>query len=408
MLIKRPTVLLIWGYHRKGWLHGLLPIEKYFNFVFLFFFEKDESEINYTSSKTIYWNQFSSAQDLLKKIEPEKVVFMGLTGINSIALNIVAKNNKIPTYIIQHGQFHEYKDYIEAAKTERLLRENEEEGIESPKFFVDYRQLLKFFLKSVVLVKPSSILWVLRFYFLKRKYTEIEALTKLKSNDRNADFYIVYTKKNSELFKIRDGILESQMIEVGNPEMDEFLTKKLVRRNHVNPYYLLVAQPWVEVKEFNSKGYGITSKMCNNFYLKINKFAQDKGAKLIIKLHPYSYSSSFYVKHSNISYIREHNDLPRLIKESIGVFGYSSSLMIPAIYFKKCCLFKVLKSSSFQDKIQEIGIATVLDYYSFELSDLEMTPYPPSQKMKKAFVDEFLSYEDGNTAERIKNILINN
>ena len=106
--VKKPVILLCWGYHRKGWVEPFEKLSNRFTFVYLFHIVKPENEVNYSSSPAIYWGDFTSPYDILNFVKPEKVVFMGVISGYAIGLNIACKNSGIPTYYLKHGLYQQY------------------------------------------------------------------------------------------------------------------------------------------------------------------------------------------------------------------------------------------------------------------------------------------------------------
>lgn len=401
---RKLRILLCWGYHRKGWLHAFNALQNDFEFYYLFHLTKPENEINYSgSSNILYWSDFSSVQDIINKIEPDKIVFMAIESMVTIALNVVARERKIETLVVQHGMFHRYSDYlnwsVEEMKERKRTGQFNRSAVEVDRFF-----LLRFFLLSVSFVNPLAIIYMIKFQYLKRRYLEVEAVKNAPSKFRTASNYVVFTKDNASIYCERDGIKEDQLIEIGNPEMDIYFNYKPKTQNKKKDYYLLIDEPWSEMKDFASPGFGISKEQTNNFYKKLADFAEKDSAKLKIKLHPYSYDDDFLLDHPNIEYVKD-TDTVELIFESKGVFGFSSTLTLPAIYFNRCCLFKIWKQSSYQDDINALGLAQILDYHSFDEEDINFDSYQKKEESMNRFVKRYFYKADGNASRRLKEVL---
>lgn len=401
---KKTKILLCWGYHRKSWLHAFRALQDDFEFYYLFYISKPENERNVSGSDNIlYWSDFKSAQDLLNKIKPEKIVFMGIEGINAIALNVVAQKRNIETLVLQHGMFHTYSDYLKLAKEDLNVRKKTNNFSRSA-IEIDRAFLFRFFLRSVAFVNPLAIAYMLKLQYLKRKYVEVEAVKNAPSKFRTASKYVVFSKSNASIYSERDKIDESNLVEIGNPEMDAYFAFAEDHQNVEGNYYLLIDQPWSELKEFSSPGFGITNEQMNQFYVKLAEFAETKSAKLKIKLHPYSYDSDFFISHPNIEY-KKDTDLIELIMSSRGVFGYSSTLLLPALYFKRCCVFRIWEESSFQNMIEKLGFAQVLDYHTFSTEDIDFESIEKSRESMDEFVKRYFYKADGKAIQRLKEIL---
>ncbi len=397
--MTKKRILLCWGYHRKGWLYTFNQLSDEFEFHYIFHISRPKEEINFANnSKVHYWVTFRSAKDLISRVRPEKIVFMGLEGINTIALNVEAKKCGIETLVIQHGMYHTYEDYLQLAKEEQKARKKS-----SNKNLPDVNRsfLLNFFLRSAW-NKPSLLYYMARLQYYKSKMLEIEALKKAQSRLRRADKYVVFTHDNASIYYERDGVTYNKMIEVGNPEMDKYFEYEPETVTKYNPYYLLIDQPWSEVREFNSPGFGVTPEQTINFHKKLALYAKRDDCRLLIKLHPYSFASDIFKSHDNIEYLRDV-DVTTHIFEAKGVFGFSSTLVLPSIYFNKCCLFKIWDQSSFQNEIEKLQVATVLNFNKFDIDEIEFIE--PSDDKLKTFVSKYLYKADGKAISRIRELL---
>ena len=49
------------------------------------------------------WTQFSTPNDLLKKIKPDRIVFFEIIDLRQIALIVSARHKNIPTFYLEHG-----------------------------------------------------------------------------------------------------------------------------------------------------------------------------------------------------------------------------------------------------------------------------------------------------------------
>jgi hypothetical protein len=106
-------ILVIWPTHREDWIFPFKKLSADFEFIFLSGISADDYKENYVKgfATTIHWSSFDSAQEILENIMPCKIIFMSVESGLNIALNIVAKQKGIPTYLLQHGIYTNYKDY---------------------------------------------------------------------------------------------------------------------------------------------------------------------------------------------------------------------------------------------------------------------------------------------------------
>ena len=152
-------------------------------------------------------------------------------------------------------------------------------------------------------------------------------------------------------------------------------------------------------------GFGISKEQTNAFYTKLANYASSQSAKLKVKLHPYSYDSTFLQSHPNIEYLKDV-DMVELVLKSKGTFGFNSTLTLPAIYFGKCCLFRIWEQSDYQDEIKRLKIAQVLDYHTFTAESISFDKIKKEPKFIKLFVEKYFYKADGKTTHRLKEILL--
>ena len=109
---RRLRILLCWGYHRSGWVAPFEQLNGEFDFHYLFHLSEEEEECSHTNQPRHYWNDFRAAQDILDEIKPDRLVFMSLSGLRPIALNMAARRKGIPTFVVQHGYFRSLENYL--------------------------------------------------------------------------------------------------------------------------------------------------------------------------------------------------------------------------------------------------------------------------------------------------------
>ncbi len=402
MGFKKPTILLIWGYHRKGWVEPFVRLEADFNFQLLYYLKQPEEEENFTNFPTHYWLDFSSAKAIIEEVKPDKVVFMSAEGIPSTALNAACKRKGIPTIVLQHGLFHPYETYLIDAKlqSERALELGKSNHNKSNSKNVN-RLLLLFYLRSFTLFTIFGALnYLVRLRWMRRKNYEIEALRLVQSKLRITDFYLVITKYTSSYFSVRDGVQDHQMIEIGFPEFDEYTPEKVASE----PYYLYIHSPLAHIPEYDSEGY-MSQQEENKCIEKLNEFALTNGCKLYVKLHPYSYTISDLVDDPNIIYIRD-GDNASLILRSMGVMGYNSTLVLPAAYYKNVCLFTLSDFSHLQEDLEAIGAVKLLPFHTFSPSDLTDAMDSSRKTDTSILLRNYLFKLDGKALERLKHFLL--
>ena len=403
METQKKKILLFWGYNRKAWVNYFDPFKDQFDFVYLFHLDKAEEKDNFTDLPVVYWKDYTSAQEIIRAHNPDKIIFMGVTGVHTIALNRVAQKKGIPTAVLQHGMFHSLEKYLQLQDAQDKRRA-EEPSAKTSSQNEDRNFLLKFYFNSLGWFNLNAWFFILKMQLLKRRMNEILALSKLQSKFRMATEYWVFTIKNAEIYQSRDGVPTDKMRAFGNPEIDDFVKHSETSERAEEAYYLLVDQSFAEIKAFNSPGYGPSKEAVLNFYSKLADFAKQDGRKLKVKLHPYSYESDFFeVLKDNIEFVRDAKVLS-LVMNSDAVFGFFSSLMAPAIYYKPCVLFRMFDHSDFINRVENLGLAQVLEFDKFKIEQIELPSLKPADGLAK-FAEEYIMHTDGKNKDRLRELL---
>lgn len=398
--MDKPRILLCWAYHRRHFVNIFNKLENDFEFVYLNWLSKELEMDSFTNAKRIYWLDFKNIQQLVNDINPSKVIFMGMEGFATI-LNEYCKKRNIPTYYLQHGVFHSYNAYVQ----EELLERKKLNIVRVKKKYKKVSSILKvrFLISSFSFELLNSFYTLLRVAVLTKLFrSRNKAYNFTQSNSRQADKYIVYTKYCSLVLAERDGINDKKIIEVGNPEADEILIQMEHEFEPLMPdeYYLLIDDPIAEAQDSN----GLFSiDMIKEFHSKLNKYAFEMKKKLVIKLHPDNYGSTWLYKDDNIIYMRDSN-IANLIKYCSGIFGGASTLLAPAILNKPACLFKYNDDYIFQKFVSAKNYCTVLNFFNFHHTEISFKN-EVSPEQRSEYIDAFLFKDDKKSLLRIKSIL---
>ncbi|RNI25755.1 polysialyltransferase family glycosyltransferase [Rufibacter latericius] len=394
------TILLIWGYQRKGWILPFEKLKEEFNFVYLHYVSPEQETDCFTQQKRIYWQKFTDAYQLLEEVKPSKIVFMSIFNGLDIALNIAAKNKGIKTFILQHGMFTTYADYrAREVKYKNIseVKQDLESGVPAPLTFSSFA-----FLKKTL--KWSDYLGLSKYpfyYYLLKKESQLYAAKHIRFKGRMPDKYICYTPKSAIIHFEIDKAAPQDVFYIGNPEFDTFLQTWDSLQPINEEYYLHVDQA------FAGSRFGermVTKEEMISFWFKLNAFCMNKNARLKIKLHPENFKSDWLPTHPNIDWIKESNEIERLIKSSKGCFGFFSTLIIPAVYFKKTILFK-LSDSEIQNDMLKMGMIRLLDFSKFNSEDIEFDSFVKKQDDLNVFEKNYFYKIDGKSLERLSCIL---
>lgn len=362
---KKKHYLLVWPTIRKDWIKVFEELKDDFEFTFLpSTFPKEPNYAN--DFNCCYWSEFNSAQEILEGLKPEGIIFMSIESGLSMALNYAAQKAGIKTYILQHGIFTNYRDY---RTREKLWRKKEVaqsvKQEQSDKSFSSF----KFISNSLNGLDQVKLLWIAVYTKLQQKKGPYWTAKHLPLKLKRANWYLCFSPYNATIHKETDRISEDQITYIGSPELIPYLQeeKDLIKED----FYLHIDQALAE----NSFGEETVSKeKMSDFYLKLNAFCLGKSAKLYIKLHPESYHSDWLPQQENIRYLRQVDNFNRIIQSAQGCFGFYSTMIIPAVFWKPTVLFKI-QYSGLQEAIAQLNAALILDFWSFRLEDIAFTDH---------------------------------
>lgn len=393
---NKPRILVLFGYHRKGWIEPFLKISQQFDLHFLFFLSKEFDEVIDFDFPRYYWYDFKSIQQILDTIQPNKIVFLGLDSGLAIAMNIVARQRKIPTFLMQHGLYRDYEFYV------KFANQNSSVAAVIPKNPVKSdNNTFKILLKSIRLSNIPEFVLLINFILQTKKKGVYVAMHENAFSGILPDKLLGFTLHNVRLHFQREGIKKENVIIIGNPYFDDILSYK--KSNSQEKYYLLIDQPLVDNRFGFFYNTGISKEQVNIFYGKLNEFALKNDAKLYIKLHPGNYQSTFMLQHPNIVYIKDA-DTAALIGEAEGCFGCASTLMLPVLYKKPSILFS-FDAAEDVENMGQFGLAKVYDYNSFSVDELIFIDKNAHPEKLKEYIDKFLFDPEHKAVDKLAQVL---
>lgn len=368
--------LVIWPTSRKDWVSTFFELKAHFQLTFIPSTFKEEGNFAH-SFDCRYWSEFNSVSEVLDELQPDKIIFMSIESGLSIVLNFLAQKRGIETIILQHGIFTNYKDY---RTREKLWRKNsrakESKEIQREKGF----STLQFLKNSIQGLDKLKLLPIALYTMLQQKVGPYWVSRYLPLKIKRANTYLCYSSFNATIHRETDRITEEDIVYIGSPELMQYLGEEapLMER----PYYLHMDQALAE----NSFGEETMDKaIMINFYLKLNDFCLENSSSLFIKLHPESYGSSWLPKHENIHYLRHVDNLNQVIQSASGCFGFYSTMVIPAVYWKPTILFKI-QYSGLQEQLVDLGAVQILDFWNFRPSDFKFERYNKPELIRSQFI----------------------
>lgn len=391
-----------WGYNRRNWIEPFEALNNDFEFVYLFYMRPDDEGQVFTANRRIYYRDFRSPADLLNRILPDKVIFMGMDALQTIAINIECKRRNILTFVMVHGGATlSFADYQTVNWNERnLIRES------FSKKSSDWLFTLKFLVSALGIRYFHLLPRLLRFQLEKTRNHPILALKRNQHPLRNPGKYLLYSEADRDFFKEQDNADPGDMYLLGNLEFSAF-QQAFAAQGICESGYLLYLETPVSIIEGTGFDMDILSVAEYNAFLEgLNRFAMQHRLKLFIKLHPYSYGNNFMFRHDNIKYF-EAEERETLILNSKAVIFFNSSLAIPAIHYKNCCMFLVGEPDEFQKQIIALNVCEVINYRKF-IEDRESIDFLKTFPLrdKSAFTRKYIGENvDGKGLSRLKDIL---
>ncbi|WP_375577889.1 polysialyltransferase family glycosyltransferase [Marivirga tractuosa] len=388
-------ILAIWPTHREDWILPFKALSNQFEFIFLSGISPDPQKENYVQkfAQTIHWSDYNSAQDLLDQIQPDKLVFMSVESGLNIALNVNAKKQNILTYILQHGIYTNYKDYRTREKIwQKKELASQSNQAKSSSGFSSFNWINN----SLNGIQKLLLFQISLFIKASQKVGPYWAAKHLSFEAKKPDLYICFSPFNATIHKEVDKIGAKRIQYIGSPELTQYLKKEndLIEED----FYLHIDQAFAE----NSFGEETVSKEnMIRFYLKLNEYCVQQNAKLYIKLHPESFNSNWLPQNDNIVYLRKIENFNRYVQSAIGCFGFYSTMVIPAVYWKPTILFNIFYSG-LQEALQDVDQVKILPFYQFTVENLS---FNKGKLEHKKLINRFFYSKEAISLELLAEIL---
>lgn len=387
-------ILLVWPYHRRDWIQTFVHIDREFELHYLAYIHPslDPTEVVSRPERVHYWSDYKSAAAILDDVHPDKVVFMSIDSGLGVALNTVAKERNIRTYILQHGIFTNYRDY--------RIREKLWRKASLSKHVEEKKEAIHFSSRAFIRASIKNPWVLLRLfihaYFAKRSGPYF-ANRHFSFAAKKPDFYICYSKANARIYEELDHPREGQLLFTGSPELDIYLQP--AEKPPVDGGFMLHIDQAMAENSFGEETVSRTEMI--SFYERLNVLAKRMGLKLFIKLHPESYQSDWLPKDANMRYLKNTPNLSSYIQHAEICTGFYSTLVIPAAYWNRLILFNIYYSY-LQEVLSVIPHVRVTSFRTFDPEKIEIPVLKADGRdLLKSY---FLSF-DGKSAERIRSIL---
>ncbi len=388
---------MCWNYGRTGLVAPFERLNREFEFHYIFCWSRREEQGSHTNQPRHYWNEFRTAQEILDTIKPDRVVFMGFWELRTIALNIAARRRGVPTFIVQHGYFRSLENYLSLPTLPKpFVETNTRKPVSSP------WQAIRFMLRSNFAREPLDSFRAIAMQVMARRTDHFRSQLRFRFRGRMPDWYITYSEETSEIHRQLDGATSASIIPVGIPEFDPIFRRLASSKEDPSKSVLLIDSPNAENR------YGITTTSIESkvrFLDDLSQRFQQRGYRLVVKLHPETYEATWLPSPGNITYVRDQ-DVGALIQKAQACLGFDSTLVIPAIITRPTLLFELCEST-LATNAREWGVATVvrgLECSNEEIDALIETKERPTEQLER-FTQCFAHSADGNATERLAKAL---
>jgi len=381
-LSSKQILLINWDHTRKDLSQQLFRLSDQFELVFIFEYKKVKE---YPGLRVIYWNDFSTPEELLDKIKPSQIIFHDIESFHQIALTITARAKNIKTTVLEHG-------LRRAFEVDNTIRLEKNAGIELSASSI---KTLRFLISSLPMLKLSLWPSYFRLIFLRKFQGLTKGLRSCQYEFRQADVYINFTERNSGYIKERDGIEEKKLQYIGNPQFDEFFQKL---RNGKFPEkkkrVLLFDTPFEQIP-----GNKISLEQRKEFIRRLSVFFHKQGLSLIVKLHPRSDPKEFQLQ--DVEFISEGDLFELILSSEACVFIHNSGLIPLSMLYNKTILFNAIPALN-TDLLSDAHIP-IYEFNAEQIAKIELKEMDDKTR-EKVVKDYFLSTE-GNSELKLRAIL---
>ena len=394
------NILIIGDYSRKDILSPFKLLIGKINMYFLTYYSAKELPSRDASQygTILFWNEYSSGLELIKKLKIKKIIFYEYETFNNIALRAAAKQLGIRCYHLEHG----YRDYGLVNKVHKNKQKVKKIIYKIP--FVSYIKLFfisRFYYNTYKKCNNELKKQLLKFYKTRSSYGILSTFKKIDSPLLKLDFYINFSSENFKYFRtkhhLKDNFKHFKLI--GFPQFDNASLAAKSNLNFNSNKLLFIDQPFLEQNLF-----GWTPKHKFSFLTELQELATTLKLKLIIKPHPIN-DNSFY----------DNLDC-EIITENIFdnysysyVIGFNSTLLFPLATIPNTLLiclnnhpepFQSIENNIFVKNKVAIGLNQLSDLSKKSLKIKVLA------KDRKSFVKKYLYKFDGRSKSRLTKIIL--
>jgi hypothetical protein len=401
-LIQPRRILLCWEYHRRVWREPFDRLAARYDVELHFLaFRTPEEELPGSeglSHPRSFWRDYPDARSVIEQIEPDEIVFMGLDGAWSIALNHVARGKGIPTALLHHGVL--FPPANSGAAPSWLTVRPQSKVPETVPRATRRRRLpaLRFIVRSMAL-RPMELLRVLLWLsgWTSRRPVPSEP-SRLES--RLPDRYLVTGPVGARAVLHYDGAVEDQIVRVGMPEYDRFLTEPDI---HTARQSAILIDTAFTGSRHRPRKVDPAEKAVS--VLRLAEESAAAGLGLVLKLHPESYLDTWPPEHPNLVVIRDADPAALLAGTALAI-GFTSTLLAP--FAARVPLILVRTGSWLSEDAARLETGPIVEHLDDITADLirqTLASAGATLGPREAFARSLLTELDGRALERLGSAL---
>jgi hypothetical protein len=395
--MRKKNILLNWESSRADLMEPFIALKDDFNFSVIWYKEAPDHPKKHPFEE-YYFGDFKTPYQLLRKVQPDIIIFFGVHSFPQIALNAAARNKGVTTYTMHHGVF--------SSNLSAITQMRRDMGIVKKKKKFNSLASFYFYFSALKGRNWKEFSRYIAFPYLHYKYGSVEALKKSVFPARLPSKFIQLSPHNAIVYKEMNHLNnDDPFIYIGHPWFDKFLQEVRVEKplENQSPYWLLIDFPNIE-QNIGFKKVGAAVK--TEFYKTLSACAKADGCRLKVKLHPAGYNSTYNYQDENMDLLKE-TDILQQVRGAARCFSFYSTLLIPIIYIKHhCIVFDMGLDIGLQRELIELGVVTSLNISGFTCQQLT-APVNANQNEAayKEFIQRYLYKTDGQATSRLKEIL---
>lgn len=399
-------ILLILEAERKDW-YTYLKSDPENDYYLLWYESKSEIPVSILADtffkEIYYWDQYLTPDSLLKRINPDRIVFFEIIDQRQIALLVTANKKKIKTIYLAHGASSDVAATILRSEQKSFFFKTKMKYLKE-RFKGSTMRMIKskffYYSSSKYLTSFSSLAKYLRLPFAMLRHTPNKALQLNKFKERSPNKFIVFNNSNFESMETYNSLTRDTVVYNGIPFFDKYFNSEISNKKHV----VFIDHPYLE-----NEILGWTNEFHKQVATTLYNFSKSRNIKCYIRLHPtsdiriwknYGYENPLFV-------LSQNDDFTEEILSSELILSYSSTLLTGALCAKKNIVLlgwhpnpTIFGVDFSKHNICHLSFHTADLDNNYEMWRVNNLAIINKEKYKK-FVDEFNFPFDGKASERV-------